>query len=205
MDAPQWYDIAKQMAVPGVSGLEGRILDAGRRCYLQYGASKLSMADVGRVAGVSRGSVYKYYPHREALLDHIVEFAISTFIGELDEAMSLAPTLQDQAAAAAIVMKRWAASAQTTYGNVLGSQFELSQWTTRSGPTMDKIMTLIRRYVAQARGRGEVRADVHLGYAAEAITRVLMSLITNPAQTFDDTDSGELQEFVRAFVVQGLV
>jgi AcrR family transcriptional regulator len=204
MELPIWYDVTASLTVPGVNATEGRILDAARRCYLQFGAAKLSVADVGRIAGVSRGSVYKYFPHRDALLERIVEYAITTFIDELDGAMASRNTLEDQVAAGAVVIRRWAASAQGVYGEVLGTQFELAQWTTRSGPTMERIIALMRRYVARARTRGEVRADVHLGRAAEVITRVLMSVITNPAQTFDDRDPEQVQDFIRAFVVRGL-
>ena len=54
-DVNRWFDLTP-MDIDGLSAMEGRILDAARRCYVRYGAAKISLNDVAEEAGVSRGS-----------------------------------------------------------------------------------------------------------------------------------------------------
>lgn len=79
-DASRSNDIAKsQSALPRQkktrsSGSEQsitRILDATLEAASRQGLSSLSMSDVCRVAGVARGTLYRYFPSKEALLESL--------------------------------------------------------------------------------------------------------------------------------------
>jgi AcrR family transcriptional regulator len=48
-----------------------RILDGAVLAVARHGLAKLDMGDVSRSAGVSRGTVYRYFPSREALLGEL--------------------------------------------------------------------------------------------------------------------------------------
>jgi AcrR family transcriptional regulator len=48
--------------------LAERILTAARRLVIQQGARRLSLTDVATLAGVSRPTVYRYFPSKEDLL-----------------------------------------------------------------------------------------------------------------------------------------
>ncbi|GIW40355.1 MAG: putative HTH-type transcriptional regulator [Candidatus Binatia bacterium] len=50
-----------------------RILDGALRAIALHGLSKLGMNDVSEHAGVSRGTVYRYFPSREALLADLAD------------------------------------------------------------------------------------------------------------------------------------
>jgi AcrR family transcriptional regulator len=52
------------------------ILDAAARVIAEHGASS-NMAEVAAAAGVSRATLYRYYPHREALLEALAAQAIA--------------------------------------------------------------------------------------------------------------------------------
>ena len=43
-----------------------RILDGAMAAIARHGLSKLGMSDVSHSAGVSRGTLYRYFPSREA-------------------------------------------------------------------------------------------------------------------------------------------
>lgn len=49
-------------------GLADRILIAARQLVVQQGARRLSLTDVATLAGVSRPTVYRYFPSKEDLL-----------------------------------------------------------------------------------------------------------------------------------------
>jgi AcrR family transcriptional regulator len=56
------------MPSAGAADTRERILDGAARALARYGLAKLGMEDVGESAAVSRGTVYRYFPSRAALL-----------------------------------------------------------------------------------------------------------------------------------------
>jgi AcrR family transcriptional regulator len=46
---------------------ETRLLEAAGRAFVEIGVGAVTMSDVARHAGCSRGTVYRYFPSREAL------------------------------------------------------------------------------------------------------------------------------------------
>ena len=54
------------------SALEERILDAARRCVLEYGVRKTTLVEVARRAGVSRPTVYRRWADTSTLLADLI-------------------------------------------------------------------------------------------------------------------------------------
>lgn len=64
---------------------EAAILDAAARVFSEQGSSA-SMADVAEAAGVSRATLYRYFPHRELLLDALAAHALADGAARLADA-----------------------------------------------------------------------------------------------------------------------
>jgi AcrR family transcriptional regulator len=62
-----------------------RDFDAAARALSEHGSSA-SMADVAAAAGVSRATLYRYYPDREALLDALASQALAAAAARLADA-----------------------------------------------------------------------------------------------------------------------
>jgi TetR/AcrR family transcriptional regulator len=60
------------------------ILDAAQRIFEQYGARRANVEDVARAAGVSRSTLYRAYPNKDALLDAVLVRQFDAFLAELD-------------------------------------------------------------------------------------------------------------------------
>src|SRR5262245_38300508 len=56
-----------------------QIVKAARNCFVRYGTAKTSMADVARDAGVSRGTVYRYFADRAALAEAVFAYESHMF------------------------------------------------------------------------------------------------------------------------------
>ncbi len=56
-----------------------RILDGARLAIARHGLAKLGMSDVSVSAGVSRGTLYRYFPTRGQLLQSLAELEIRRF------------------------------------------------------------------------------------------------------------------------------
>jgi AcrR family transcriptional regulator len=49
-----------------------QILDGARRCFLEHGFDGASMNDIVKEAGVSKGTVYAYFPSKEKLFEALI-------------------------------------------------------------------------------------------------------------------------------------
>ena len=71
--------------VPRYDRTRAAILDAAAEALAERGG-RTSMADVAAAAGVSRATLYRYYPDREALLDALASHALAEAAARLADA-----------------------------------------------------------------------------------------------------------------------
>ena len=80
----------------GERSTHDRILDAARLALTRCGADKLTMSDVSVSAGVSRPTLYRYFPTKEALLLALASHEQIRFDEGLRAAVASAPTPDEQ-------------------------------------------------------------------------------------------------------------
>lgn len=68
-----------------------RILDGALLAIARHGLAKLGMRDVSVAAGVSRGTLYRYFPGREELLQDLAAVERERFQRRVGEALAAAP------------------------------------------------------------------------------------------------------------------
>jgi AcrR family transcriptional regulator len=73
-----------------------RILDGAIRAVARHGLSKLGMGDVSASAGVSRGTLYRYFPSREDLLDGVAAREVERFMEAVLAAVHAVPTGEER-------------------------------------------------------------------------------------------------------------
>lgn len=76
--------------------MRDRILDGAELAIGRIGLAKLNMLEVGRSAGVSRGTVYRYFPNREALLTALATREGDRLRAHLAEALKNTRTRADR-------------------------------------------------------------------------------------------------------------
>ena len=52
----------------GPNAAEARILDAAKRCFEQWGVSKVTIDDIATASGVSRATLYRLFPGGKEVL-----------------------------------------------------------------------------------------------------------------------------------------
>src|SRR5215470_7212581 len=68
-----------------------RILDGAMRAIARHGLAKLGMSDVSASAGVSRGTLYRYFPSRDELLESLAEYEGRRFRERVGDAVKAVP------------------------------------------------------------------------------------------------------------------
>jgi AcrR family transcriptional regulator len=171
----------------------------------RFGLRRVSMGDVARAAGVSRGSIYRYYSDRDALVGAVLERAADRFVEGSKESVRRRRTLAAQVAEAAAFIREHRddplmslappGDQESLLAMVLAVQVEtlLAHWVEYWLP-----------FLADAESRGEIRRGLDHRRAAEWIVRVLMSLTLMPSVVVDLDDRAAVRAFVEEFIVQGL-
>ncbi|HEX6311825.1 MAG TPA: helix-turn-helix domain-containing protein [Acidimicrobiia bacterium] len=181
-----------------------RIVDAAERCIRRWGIRRISMNDVGREAGVSRGSVYRYFADRDALVQAVLERSSERQIQTAEPMVRRRRTLAAKVAEAAVFIRSHIDDELSLGLRVHPDEAELATLRlARAEQTLDRWIAFWVPYLEDARERGEVRADLEVRPAAEWIMRILVSLVTIPSVTVDLDDPAQVRRYVERHIVRG--
>ena len=61
-----------------------RIRDSALRLFYQYGIENVSMARIAKEAGIAKGTVYLYFPSRQALLEELFDYCLDRCVQASD-------------------------------------------------------------------------------------------------------------------------
>lgn len=191
---------------PAGSRFTDILFQAVYRCFVRFGPEKTSIEDVAAAAGVSRRTIYRYFPSRDELIDAYVEWGVDRFHelarARLEGLATFAAQMEELA-----LMAR---SPQVAFGTELGgiglsaAMATFFVGTMHSQPLLRRSIDFLAPYVQAAQARKEVRADFDARQAAEWIARVFYSIAELPSVTFDAGDAKALRRFVRRFLIHGL-
>ncbi len=194
-------DLFRPDQAPTARSTRDSIVVAAWDCFSRFGTRKTTVADISRVAGVSRGTVYQYFPDKRAVLAATAEMASSHFYRALADAMAPGATLSQQLGLAGAFicrskahLKSWEEIYDADTVAVL-----LSSGTSLLSGCID----FLRPYLEAAVRRGEVRPNLDLAAAAEWASRILFSLYSNRSPTIDLDDPNVARRFVEDHAVAG--
>lgn len=177
------------------------ILEAALSCFRTHGLRKTTMIDIGRKAGVSRSTIYEYFPDKRAVIDGAAEHASQLFYRGLAVAMDGAGPLEDKLAQAAVSVTR---ARRVIDPDELSDAAEVSSLlNTNAAALLRECGEFLAPYLTAAKLTGEVRKSLDVGAAAEWFARMLFSLFMTPSERVDLSDADAVADFVRDHVVRG--
>ncbi|ORW16375.1 TetR family transcriptional regulator [Mycolicibacter nonchromogenicus] len=182
-----------------------QILDAANLCFSQLGIQRTSVQDVARMAGVSRGTVYRYFEDRTILIEAAIDYGAQKFYREVAAAMAKKSTLAEQVGAMAETHAKILLDHRTR-NRLMADDSELMRHMIADGDSAVRRTTaFLVPYVREAQKRGEVGTDVDVTAASEWLARIIYSFSTvNEAQTFDMSKPATVRRYVQRFAINGL-
>ena len=173
------------------------ILDAARDVFEQYGARRANVEDVARAAGISRSTLYRAYPNKDALLDAVLMRQFDAFLAELDRVASgLAP--------------REAVVECFTRGIALTREIPLLARLVETEPEIitgvgaSSHSSLVLRAADQVartlRRSGATMPDDELHVVAELMLRLAYTYLLNPCGNLDVTDHEAVRDYARRYL-----
>ncbi|MEV6073195.1 helix-turn-helix domain-containing protein [Nocardia sp. NPDC052001] len=182
--------------------IRARVLDAAAEQFRHWGIQRSTMEDVARRAGVSRITVYRRFPTKEDLVEHVI---LREFRGYFDT------FLVDIAAAATPadrVVAGFVSSLRTLRGNpLIGTLItaEPDQFTSSLIGDGGRAVAMVREFVANQLGAeqraGTISAELNTQLIAEVMVRICASFLAIPSQLVDLEDEEQLARIARQFLV----
>ena len=180
-----------------------RILEATYACIGRYGLSKTTMEDAAREAGVSRATVYRYFPGgRDELIREVIVWELTRFFLRLAEVVvpmhDFADLLEE-----ALVFAHGAVQEHELLQKILQTEPErlLPVLTVESMRVSHLVAGFLQPYLE---GEPRLRPGVEPAMAADYLARMLLSLIGSPGQ-WDLTDREQVHGLVHNEFLAGIL
>jgi AcrR family transcriptional regulator len=185
-----------------VVGQRQRILEATYACVARWGLSKTTVEDAAREAGLSRATVYRYFPGgRDELVDAVVSWQYLLFFVRLYEEVHGASSLEE-------VLERGLAFARRSLQEheVLQKVLEtepdvlMPKLTVESNRTVGLISGFLVPYLHEH----GMAPGIEIHEAADFLARMILSYISSPGH-WDLADPGQVATLVRTELLAGVV
>lgn len=142
---------------------QARIVEAARVRFLSDGFERTRMLDVARDAGLAKGTLYLYFPTKEALFEEVVSLMLGGAVQRLEleppgpeettwdfVRRALMPLATDEQAERRQALFRLILSEGQRFPEVLAAYRKVA---------LDPVLSAARRIGARARARGEIGSD----------------------------------------------
>lgn len=84
-----------------------KIINGAARAVARQGLRKLTMSDIGEEAGVSRGTLYRYFKSKEEVLEAVGRHVEDSLASAFDEAIAARPGMEDRLRVVLDVLNRF--------------------------------------------------------------------------------------------------
>ena len=187
------------MAVPAT---KERIVEAAYALVARFGPARTSIEDVAVAAGVSRATMYRYFPGgRAELIDEVVTYEYRLFFLRLYEAISDAETLEEVIELGLRTAHR-AIEDHDVLQMILRTEPEILEPALRaqSSETRELVAWFLTPYLE----RHELAPGVEVAQAADFLARMVLSYV-GAAGRWNLDDPDQLTELVRGELLSGIV
>lgn len=179
-----------------------RILRAAYDCFEQYGIAKTTIENIASRAKVSRPTVYKYYPSKDAILDEISVRETWRVNSEVRRRLVRSDDFAEFLADTLLLVIRLAN--ENIYIRRMVESIEFQESVISPSSLMQQLQrTWWTNLFEQARARDEIAADLEIDEIIYWLARAQAMLMLQVASP--QIDDAEKRRFIRRFIVQPLL
>lgn len=179
-----------------------RILGAALTQAETFGLRRFTIDDVARRTGVSRVTVYRYFPKKDRLLEAILMRELRRFLRRLDATVRDQPGPEEKLVEG-LVFTMTFLRGHRLLQRLLDTEPELilPNLTTDGGPAIAAAREFVARHAREEIAAGHLampEADVDA--IAELVVRIALSFVVAPASVLDVDDEETLRAFCRRWL-----
>jgi TetR/AcrR family transcriptional regulator len=185
-----------QSEIESITDLDRTILDTARAVFETYGVRRANIEDVAARAGVSRSTIYRRFPTKDDLFEHVVRREAQLFFTTLDQATT--GRNPQEAVIEAFALGVRLVQDSPLYSRIVESEPELFGMFSRShvfpiGQFADGIAHTLRRCGADI-------AEPDLADIADILLRVALGIIVFPTDRLDTSDDAAVRAYAARYL-----
>jgi AcrR family transcriptional regulator len=183
---------------PGTEeGARRRIVEAATACIDRNGLTKVSLSDVAAELGVTRQTVYRYYPSLNEILGAVAQAGVEDFAGRMAQYLSGFGTAQEVAVESVVFAVT--SIPEERYLSLLVQASETEFFTAgATSPAAFLLGARILREVPVDWEAAGITSDEELAELAEILMRLFISFLQYPTAPARTTE--ELRALVRRWL-----
>ena len=183
-----------------------RIMQAAVRCAEASSVGGFSLEDVAAAAGVSRTTIYRYFPGgRPQLVQETATWEIARFWGRLAEAVEDLPTLEEQLVAGLVIGRKLIQKSQLLENMVDSEMLELVAAVQPSEPLVHGVIRdYMRDLLIKERAAGRLRPGMTPELGADYLMRMTLSWMASPTG-LDLSDQVATHSVIRTQFLAGVL
>ncbi len=188
--------------IPADDETADRILGAALNQAEDFGLRRFTMDDVARRTGVSRVTVYRYFPKKDQLLEAILMRELRGFLRKIDLAIRDQPGPEEKLVEG-LVFTMTFLRAHRLLQRLLRTEPELilPNLTTEGGPAIGAAREFVARHAREEIAAGRITLpEADIDAISELVVRMALSFVVAPASVLDLDDPEALRTFCRRWL-----
>ena len=177
-----------------------RAIDATLGCLAQFGASKTTIDDIAREAGMSRATLYRVFPGgKDALFNAAITREIGAFFDDLESRVGDVTAPEDLLTLGFGDALRFIRQHQSLSQALEAdpSPLHRASFLTADDPAQLLITTFVGRYITDLEGDDAAQF-------CEVLVRLILSYATQPSRWVDPDDETSIRRLVRRHLIPAL-
>jgi AcrR family transcriptional regulator len=183
-----------------------RIMQAAVRCAEASSVGGFSLEDVAASAGVSRTTIYRYFPDgRTQLVQETATWEIARFWARLAEAVEHLPTLEEQLVAGLVIGRKLIQKSQLLENMLDSEMLELVVAVQPSEPLVHGVIRdYMRDLLIKEQAAGRLRPGMTPELGADYLMRMTLSWMASPTG-LDLSDQVATHSVIRSQFLAGVL
>jgi AcrR family transcriptional regulator len=187
-------------------GTSERILSAAVEHAEDHGMRRFTMDDIASRVGVSRVTIYRYFPKKDRLIEAILLREMNRFLRAVDEAVAPSATLEERLVDGFVFALTYLRN-HRLLGRLLRTEPELivPHLTVRGAPVLEAGRQFIAGFARQeAQAGGLPLSEAEIEGVSELLARAVLSFLLTPESVLGLRNPAEIRRFAEQYLAPTL-
>jgi AcrR family transcriptional regulator len=183
-----------------------RILDEAVRQAEEFGVRRFTIGEVAQRVGVSRVTVYKYFPGKDQLIEAVLQREMRRFLRDVDAAVAPYDTLEDRLVEGFVFALGWLRR-HRLLNRLLRTDPELivPNLTVGAGPVLAAGREFIAAFARREATDGSLPLnDDEIEGVSELLARAVLSFLLTPDSVLGMRTPAEIRAFAESYLAPTL-
>lgn len=179
-----------------------RILSAAEHCIQRFGIRRTSMGEVARVGKLSRGSIYRHFNDKDAMVEGVFRRRQEAFLNRAEAQLEQEETLVDKLVRSVLSGRK--DMQEGLYASLAEIEPETVAMMFLDPRFYQRSVSFWPSHVRTAQASGEISAAVDVAVATDLIMRLIVSLVMFPRMGVEFKTRRALREYLQQVLTSGL-